>query len=428
MSDKWRDTTIGDVADIVGGSTPPTIDSTNFGSDIPWLTPKDLSRPHDRYVERGERSLSKKGFASCSAKMLPVGTVLLTSRAPIGYVAIAKNPISTNQGFRNLVPKQGIVSEFIYYWLRGNKSELERYASGSTFKELSGRALKEIPILIPPEQEQRAIAHILGTLDNKIELNRRMNETLEAIARAIFKSWFIDFDPVRAKAEGKKPFGMDEETAALFPSEFEDSEMGEIPKGWKIGPFTDTINILSGGTPKTSIAEYWGGNIPWYSVVDAPREGDVFTITTEKTITQAGVDNSATKVLPELTTIISARGTVGKLALTGTLMAMNQSCYGLVPVGEFGHYFTYFNTKQLVEMLRQNCHGSVFDTITRQTFSSIEVVVPPEPIIKKYEQIASPLLDLIRNNLYTSSTLAGIRDVLLPKLLSGEIRVPMEAD
>jgi type I restriction enzyme S subunit len=203
MAGEWREYRIGEIADIVGGSTPSTADPSNFNGDIPWLTPKDLSGPHDRYVSRGERNLSRKGLESCSAQLLPAGTVLVTSRAPIGYAAIAKNPIATNQGFRNLIPKPGFDSEFLYYWVKAHVEELQRHASGSTFQELTGTALAQIRIRVPPLPEQRAIAHILGTLDDKIELNRRMSETLEAMARALFKAWFVDFEPVRVKYRGE---------------------------------------------------------------------------------------------------------------------------------------------------------------------------------------------------------------------------------
>lgn len=141
MGGEWREYYLGDVADIIGGSTPSTADPSNFNGEIPWLTPKDLSGPHDRYVSRGERSLSRQGLDNCSARLLPANTVLLTTRAPIGYVAIAKNPVATNQGFRNLVPKPGFSSEFLYYWLKAHVEELQRLASGSTFQELSGSAL-----------------------------------------------------------------------------------------------------------------------------------------------------------------------------------------------------------------------------------------------------------------------------------------------
>jgi type I restriction enzyme, S subunit len=175
---------------------------------------------------------------------------------------------------------------------------------------------------LPPLPIQHAIAHILGTLDDKIELNRRMNETLEAMARALFQSWFVDFDPVHAKTEGRDP-GLPKDLADLFPDHFEHSELGQIPAGWWVHPFSAMVEVIGGGTPKTSVSEYWDGNIPWFSVADAPSESDVFVISTEKCITRKGIENSSARLLPEGTTIISARGTVGKLALVGTPMTIN---------------------------------------------------------------------------------------------------------
>jgi type I restriction enzyme S subunit len=272
-------------------------------------------------------------------------------------------------------------------------------------------------------KDQRAIAHILGTLDDKIELNRRMNETLEAMARAIFKSWFVDFDPVRAKAEGRHPNGLEADTAALFPASFEDSPLGKIPMGWKISSFDQLVEIWSGGTPQTSIDAYWNGDIPWFTVTDAPSESDIFVIDTGKYITQAGVDNSATRLLPVGTTIISARGTVGKLAMVGRPMAMNQTCYGLKGKKGYPDPFIYFQTKALVEELKQRTHGCVFDTIIRDTFKMLDVASPPPNVAEAFGAKVEPILQKIYGNLLESRTLAAFRDGLLPKLLSGEVRV-----
>jgi len=288
---------------------------------------------------------------------------------------------------------------------------------------LSSSQVLRADIRMPPLAEQRAIAKILGALDDKIELNRHMNETLEAMARAIFKSWFVDFDPVRAKAKSRQPFGMDAQTAALFPSSLVDSARGKVPKGWKTGKLDQIVDIHSGGTPKTSIPEYWNGDVPWFSVVDAPRPSDVFVVHTEKSITNAGADNSAAVVLPAGTTIISARGTVGKLALMGVPMAINQSCYGITGRSNFGNYFTYFHLQDKVDELAQSTHGTVFDTITRQTFGIIDCLVPPPELTQSFDVLAKPLLQRILANLFASRTLGSIRDALLPKLISGEIRV-----
>ena len=273
-----------------------------------------------------------------------------------------------------------------------------------------------------PTPVQLHIVRTLDALERKIELNRKMNETLEAMARALFKSWFVDFDPVRAKAQGRAP-GLPAPIADLFPDSFEDSELGEIPKGWRVRPFSDTIEIIGGGTPKTSIAEYWDGNIPWFSVVDAPAASDVWTIDTEKKITESGVANSSTKILPERTTIISARGTVGRLALVGVPMAMNQSCYGLR--GRLGTRgtFTYFAARQLVSLLQQGAHGSVFDTITRESFQRIRIPLGPARLVDAFENLVEPCMAQMRNTLFQSGTLTALRDALLPKLISGELHL-----
>jgi len=283
--------------------------------------------------------------------------------------------------------------------------------------------LHRLRVNTPPFPEQRAIAHILGALDDKIELNRRMNETLEAMARALFTSWFVDVDPVRTKAEGRQPDGMDAETAALFPDAFEESELGPIPQAWAVRAFSQTIVLIGGGTPKTTVPEYWGGDIPWFSMVDAPRDVDMFVIDTEKKITQAGLDNSSARLLAPDTTIISARGTVGRCALVGLTMAMNQSCYGVKGSDGRGDYFTYFSLRGVVADLQRSSHGSVFDTITRDTFERIKIMCPPVALTQQFDRTVRDLMKRALLNLHESRTLAAIRDALLPRLLSGEIRV-----
>ena len=300
--------------------------------------------------------------------------------------------------------------------------------TGTSIPHISGGQICEYPICLPPLDEQRAIAHILGTLDDKIELNRNMNQTLEAMARALFKSWFVDFDPVRAKMDGRWQQGeslpgIPTHLWELFPDKLVDSELGEIPEGWGVGSFSDTIDILGGGTPRKTVEEYWDGSVPWYSVVDAPSESDIWILDTTRHITVLGVEESSTKVLPIGTTILSARGTVGKLALVGVPMAMNQSCYGFrCKKGELG-YFTYYCTRWLVDTFQQCSHGSVFNTITRDTLASIDVVTPTAQAIQAYEEVCRPLFERVRCGLLESRFHADIRDTLLPKLISGELRV-----
>ena len=269
---------------------------------------------------------------------------------------------------------------------------------------ITGSDLAKLEIPTPPIEEQRAIARILGALDDRIELNRRMNQTLEAMARALFKSWFIDFDGVP-------------------PDDMQDSELGPIPKGWRAVSLSDALEIIGGGTPKTNVDDYWGGDIPWFSVVDTPTASDVFVVKTEKSITQAGLNGSSARLVPKGTTLISARGTVGNLAVAGRDMTFNQSCYGLRGKNGVGDYFVFLTAQRMVEQLRSMAHGSVFSTITRQTFDAIRIPNPPENLLAEFEQTVSAYFEEILMNVRQSQTLAHLRDSLLPKLISGELRV-----
>ncbi|KRG59790.1 hypothetical protein ABB25_04580 [Stenotrophomonas koreensis] len=293
---------------------------------------------------------------------------------------------------------------------------------------ITGGDLAKLVIPIPSLNEQRAIAHILGTLDDKIELNRKQNETLEAMARALFKAWFVDFEPVRAKMEGRWQRGqslpgLPAHLYDLFPDKLVDSELGLIPEGWGAGCYTDVVEIIGGGTPKTSVDEYWGGDISWFSVVDTPAPGSVFVVETEKNITKEGLSNSSVRLIDRGVTIISARGTVGNLAIAGRSMTFNQSCYGLKGVDGFGNYYIYQSAQLMVDQLKAMAHGSVFSTITRSTFDSVRCILPSKVILGEYENAVGCMFDSILMNVQKSRSLTCLRDTLLPKLISGELRV-----
>ena len=401
MGGEWVDKAVGDIADVVGGSTPSTRDPANFDGDVPWLTPKDLSSPHSRYVKRGERNLSSKGFESCSAQLLPANSVLLSSRAPIGYLAIAANPIATNQGFRSLIVRPAYDHEFLYYWLSGNIEELERHSSGSTFKELSGTALKQIRLRLPVDRdEQRAIARILGTLDNKIELNRRMNATLEAMARALFQSWFVDFDPVRAKLDGRPPAALDPATAALFPEHLEDSPLGHIPKGWEVGRLDDVLTLQRGFDLPTPDRTH--GKYPVMAASGPNGCHDKFMVRG-----------------PGVTT--GRSGVLGRVFfIHGDFWPLNTSLW----VKEFKRVSPAYAFHLLrgldFEMFNA---GSAVPTLNRNHVHNLPVVMPPKNIVEAFNAQVMPLMKRQKANEDQSRALATLRDTLLPKLLSGELSV-----
>lgn len=438
MAGEWRTKTLGEVCSTitdVAHQSPKTVQS-----GMPMASVKDLnfwgldldSARHISYEDY--EALVRQG-----CKPL-VGDVLIAKdgNSALDTVCVIEDPIDvvllSSIAILRPDPDQ-IDSKYLkYYFMTPSVIDYLKtnFISGAAIPRVVLRDFKRAKISLPNLEEQESIAYILGTLDDKIELNRRMNETLEAIARAIFKSWFVDFDPVRAKASGEPPesicrrLRLTPDLLALFPDRLVDSELGEIPEGWEVKPFSETVQIIGGGTPKTSVSEYWGGDIPWFSVVDAPAESDVFVIDTEKKITQAGLENSSARMLSAGTTIISARGTVGKVALVGVPMAMNQSCYGLRGL-DGGAFFTYYATRELVSTLKQHSHGAVFDTITRDTFAGVSVVTF-QPVATAFETMVAPLMEKIKANSVQGCTLADLRDALLPKLISGELRVPVNPE
>ena len=315
-------------------------------------------------------------------------------------------------------------------------------------KTLNLKDVREIGIPIPPREERDSITKVIDLIEKNTLLNTQINQTLESIAQVIFKSWFVDFDPVRAKIaakqEGKDPelaamcaiSGKNEEelqqmseddfaelqaSAALFPDELVESELGDVPKGWDKYSLSKMITLIGGGTPKRSEPNYWNGDIFWFSVKDVPNEGEVFVITTQEKISELGLNKSSTKLLPVGTTIITARGTVGKIALVGYEMAMNQSCYGVQGINGVRQFMTYYLIKNAVEVLKKNTHGAVFDTITQSTFDTVTSIKPSIEMMDLFESKVEKIMGHIKNNLYANNSLIALRDTLLPKLLSGEM-------
>jgi type I restriction enzyme S subunit len=360
------------------------------------------------------------------------GDVLLVHKGTLGQIGLMPRKrkysryIMGNSMMRVRCDPAKLLPEYLYYWLSSADGQHYLFSRVSQVGvpqiQTPLSTLRQAALPVPPLSEQRAIANILGTLDDKIELNRRMNETLEAIARALFKSWFIDFDPVRAKAEGRDP-GLPQRVADPFPDSFEDSDLGEIPKGWRVGPILDIARLLSGGTPKTDRDEYWSGSIPWASAKDVSQCNNAFLIETERMITARGLEESATQMIPALSSVVVARGaTTGRMVVLGDAMAMNQTCYALATsVGT--PFALYCHLRQEIGKLVHAAHGSVFDTITTSTFATSKVVLPPRSVLDMFEERGDTLFRRILAGTKASRTLAVLRDTLLPKLISGELRV-----
>jgi len=419
MEGEWTETTVGEAFEIGPSRTLKR-------GDIAPFIPMDALPVHARAFER----IDSREFRGSGARFKN-GDTLIARITPClengktAYVAgLPANSIGHGSTEYIVLAGRESLSDGLYGYYLARSPDFRRYAIGH-MEGTSGRqrvpstAIEKYALALPPLTEQRAIAHILGTLDDKIELNRRRNQTLEAMARALFKDWFVDFGPVRAKMEGRESY-LSADLWQLFPDRLDDEGK---PEGWEMQPLSELLTIIGGGTPKTSVEEYWGGDIPWFSVVDTPSASDVFVIATEKTITDKGLAGSSARLIPKGTTIISARGTVGNLAIAGCNMTFNQSCYGLRGTGSAGDYFVYLTAQQMVDQLKSMAHGSVFSTITRQTFEAIHRPVPSPTALAAFERLVTGWFDSIFSSVEESRTLAQLRDTLLPKLISGELRI-----
>ncbi len=280
-------------------------------------------------------------------------------------------------------------------------------------------------IPLPERVTQQAIACILGALDEKIELNRRMNRTLEAMTRAIYKNWFVDFAPVRAKAAGGQPPGLAPDLAAFFPDAFHSSDIGEIPQGWGIQPIGDLVQVLGGGTPSTKEPAYWNGGVhPFCTPRDMSSLSSHVLLQTERHLTDEGLAKVSSGALPAGTVLLSSRAPIGYLAIAETPVSINQGIIAMVCDRELPNLFVLDWTQANMDRVIANANGSTFLEISKQNFRPIKALVPPKPLLDHFCRITGPLYRRLVANLRQVDHLAAIRDALLPRLVSGDLQIP----
>jgi type I restriction enzyme S subunit len=314
------------------------------------------------------------------------GENLKSRQTPIAFKASGK--FWVNNHAHILKGKKDFHNNLIIFYFRN--LDLNPYITGAVQPKLNKANLLSIPLFLPENKdEQKAIASVLSSLDDKINLLQRQNKTLEAMAETLFRQWFVE----------------------------------EAREDWEDASLLEVIQLVGGGTPKTSIAEYWDGDLPWLSGGDIATNHKSFVNDVQKNITEAGLNNSAAKLLPKYATVISARGTVGKYCLLAQPMAFSQSNYGILPKTANCYFFTYLVINHVVEELQSSAYGSVFDTITTTTFKESNVPLPSETEILQFDNSVSIYFRKMLSNRTQIRTIEKIRDTLLPKLMSGEVRV-----
>jgi type I restriction enzyme S subunit len=316
---------------------------------------------------------------------------------------------------------------FVAYQLQltSHRAWMLQHAAGTTMPSLNEDIIRRIPILLPPLPRQREIALFLRSLDDKIEQNRRTGRKLEALARAVFKAWFVDFEPVKAKAAGATAFpGMAPETFTTLPTRLLDSELGPLPEGWEVKPIGDVVTVRGGGTPSTKDDSYWNdGKHFWATPKDLSSLQHPVLLSTERRITDAGVAKISSGVLPINTVLLSSRAPVGYLALAKVPTAVNQGFIAIECTGPLKTHFVLHWLDRAMEEIKGRASGTTFAEISKSAFRPIPAVVPAPEIVSAFEDAAKPMYNMVAHLVTESAKLAILRDYLLPRLLNGRVRV-----
>ena len=414
MAGEWREHSLGELCSLITDGKHGDC-RNEAGSGYYFLSVKDVFG--DRMVYDNARQIMEADFAETHRRTnLEPGDVLFTNTGTIGRMAIAPDdPKTARTTFQKSVailkPKREIVlSRFLYFALRFDNARLSDFAAGTTQKNLLLRDLRAFTVLIPPLAEQKAIAAVLGALDDKIELNRRMNATLEAMARALFQSWFVDFDPVRAKLDGRKPIGLDETTAALFPAHFDHKSEGVIPTGWRATTLGEVIEIFDSKRIPLSGREREArqGKFPYHGAASVMDYVDDFLF--DGIYALMGEDGS----------VINEDGTPVLQYVWGKFWVNN---HAHVLCGKKG-----ISTEHLLLHLKGSniapfVNGAVQPKLNQGNMNRIPFMLPPPEIGQAFAKTIEPFFAQIRATTEESRTLATLRDTLLPKLLSGELSV-----
>lgn len=390
----WKNCTIGDLGMVIGGATPSTKKAENYADGtISWITPKDLAGFSGRFISYGERNITKQGLKSCSTKLMPKHTVLFSSRAPIGYIAIANRELCTNQGFKSVVPNDDTDYKFLYYLLKYNKNKIENLGSGTTFKEVSGSTMRGIKVSVPASiEEQRKIASILSLLDDKIEKNTEINKNLEQQIQELYKEWFIT----------------------------------NREANWQRIPLSDIIFFQEG--PGIRNWQYVEDGVKFINI-RCINNGLIDTSTANKISLEEASGKYSHFMLEPYDIVMSCSGTLGRYAIVlpqNLPLCLNTSVIRFRPKqykDDYSFVYGYMTSKEFLNQQITMANGSAQVNFGPTHLKKIEIVEPPVETRKKFNDLVFPLIETQISLRAENTRLVEIRDTLLPCLMSGEIDV-----
>lgn len=403
---------IEEIGTVVGGGTPSTKNDNYYGGNISWITPKDLSNYSNRYIYHGERNITEEGLNNSSAKLVPTDTILMTSRAPIGYLALAGKKVATNQGFKSIICNEEIVSpKYLYYLLQNKMDNIKSLGTGSTFSEISGKVVKNIEVSLPNLLNQKRVEKVLDSIDEKIELNQKIIANLEELSQTLFKRWFVDFEFPNEEGNPYKSSG----------GEMIDSELGKIPSNWKIYKLKDIASHKKEtfNPKKSEEVTVKHFSLPAYDNEEQAIEEEVNKIKSNKWI----INNNCvlfSKMNPDTKRIWLPVIDNKKLNVASSEFVVMES-----PNNKINSFiYNICLNSQFIDYLKANTTGStnsrqrVKPTITVNYKLAIE-----DSIVKKYSEIITPYMEEMKILRSEIGKLTQLRDTLLPKLMSGELEI-----
>lgn len=399
---EWKEVRLGDVCSIQRGASPRPIQKFISKEGMPWVKIADATGISSRYINSTSEYIIKEGVSK--SRIVYPGDLIVSNSATPGLPKFMAIEACVHDGWLIIRDFDGIDKVFLYYVFLNIRRRLSNQANGSVFMNLKTDIVKDFVIKLPTLDDQRRIASILSSLDRKIELNNKINADLEEMAQAIFKNWFVDFEPFK---DGK----------------FVDSELGMIPEGWKVGCLGDMGNIVCGKTPSKANSNYYGGDIPFIKIPD--MHGNVFVESSEDRLTELGSLSQIKKLIPPSSLMVSCIATVGLVSINTKPSHTNQQINTVIPHNKSALFYLYQYIKNNEELLKNMGRGGTTTlNVNTKSFSNIRLLIPSEIALEQFHRVVEGLFKKIELNLHESRTLSLLRDTLLPRLMSGEIEVP----
>lgn len=390
LPDGWEWKKLGDIGEIFSGGTPSTREETYYNGDIPWITPSDLSDFEDIYIERGKKNITEIGLANSSARLLPKDSVIFSTRAPIGYVAIAANPLATNQGFKNIVLNEELFPKYVYYYLKLNTRLMQKYASGTTFLEISAKRFSQVPIVVPPLETQHKIVSILEKAEETKKLRVQADELTQQLLQSLFLEMFGD--------------------------------PATNPKKWEVKELKEFGRIITGNTPSRKKPEFYGNYIEWIKS-DNINTPYTYLTKSEEMLSEIGVIKG--RVAPVnsvlVTCIAGSLSCIGNAAIADRKVAFNQQINAIVPNEKINELFLYYLILNSKEYIQNHSTQSMKGMISKNAFGSIKFIYPPFEIQNEFARITKKIEKTKKLQQQSSQEIDTLFHSLMQKAFKGEL-------